>query len=411
MTLLAPAYLGAGLAAAAAVVALHFLARRQPRPRSLPTARFVPVSASRASSLTRLPSDLVLLVMRVIVVVAAGLALARPVETPRRRQLARVVVVDRSGSPADRGAGAPTTEERSAQPPILLLPGDTVIELRGPARGSLSEGLARAVRAAGRLRSRADSLELVIVSALTRDHWDAATAAIRAQWNGRATVIRVPGLIPRPNAVELETRANDPLRATLDLLGIAGAARATTAVRVIRDRASTASDSAFASSGGALVIWPRRATAGDSIDAVYAGLALSAGPFPRTEVALPAGARPVAWSGDGSPVAHEVELGRGCVRVVRFDVPDRGDVALRAAFRRVARALLAPCGGPLDTTPLDSARIAILTGSGGLRPGGVAAAGTGAGGGQLIALLLALSAVALGAEWWWRGRSGEGRAE
>jgi hypothetical protein len=59
------------------------------------------------------------------------------------------------------------------------------------------------------------------------------------------------------------------------------------------------------------------------------------------------------WS-DGEPAAVEHATGAGCVRDVGVLVDQASDLTLRPAFRRFARALLAPCGGPRDFTALDA---------------------------------------------------------
>ena len=71
-----PWLFGGALAAALAITALHFLSVRQPRVLLLPTARFVPERDARAVARQAKPSDLLLLLLRVIALLAAGAALA-----------------------------------------------------------------------------------------------------------------------------------------------------------------------------------------------------------------------------------------------------------------------------------------------------------------------------------------------
>jgi hypothetical protein len=66
-----PWVFGGALAAALAITALHFLSVRQPRVLLLPTARFVPERDARAVARQAKPSDLLLLVLRVIALLAA----------------------------------------------------------------------------------------------------------------------------------------------------------------------------------------------------------------------------------------------------------------------------------------------------------------------------------------------------
>ncbi|MEP6905130.1 MAG: BatA domain-containing protein, partial [Gemmatimonadales bacterium] len=72
MTFLAPAFLWGAIAVAAGIVALHFIVTRQPRASVLPTARFVPDSPATAIVRDARPSDLLLMLLRVLVVLAAG---------------------------------------------------------------------------------------------------------------------------------------------------------------------------------------------------------------------------------------------------------------------------------------------------------------------------------------------------
>src|SRR5580765_2998389 len=101
MTFLAPGFLFASLGVAAAIVALHFIVTRQPRAAVLPTARFVPDTRATAIAPARRPSDLLLMFLRVLLVLAAGAGLAKPVLTPSRAAHARVLLVDVSRSARD----------------------------------------------------------------------------------------------------------------------------------------------------------------------------------------------------------------------------------------------------------------------------------------------------------------------
>jgi hypothetical protein len=101
MTFLAPGFVFASLAVAAAIVTLHFIVTRQPRAAILPTARFVPDTRATTVARARRPSDLLLMLLRVLTVLAAGAGLAKPVLTPSRRAEVRVILVDVSRSARD----------------------------------------------------------------------------------------------------------------------------------------------------------------------------------------------------------------------------------------------------------------------------------------------------------------------
>ena len=87
--------------AAAAVVAIHFIVTREPRTVPLPTARFAPVRPVRASARRLRLQDVLLMLLRVLLILAFGAALAQPVFDPPKRDLARIVLVDRSRAVAD----------------------------------------------------------------------------------------------------------------------------------------------------------------------------------------------------------------------------------------------------------------------------------------------------------------------
>ena len=82
MTFLAPAFLYASMAVAAVIVGLHFIVTRQPRAGILPTARFVPDTRATAVAAARRPTDLLLMFIRMLIVIAAGAGMAKPVFTP-----------------------------------------------------------------------------------------------------------------------------------------------------------------------------------------------------------------------------------------------------------------------------------------------------------------------------------------
>ena len=392
MSFLAPIWLLAGAAAAAGVVALHFFSRRRPRSALLPTARFVPDVPARATSSGRRPADAPLLALRVAALLAIGAALAGPVATPPRRPVARVVLADvsravRSLAEVRDGAtrfleagGALVVFDSTAR----VVRGDTsaargAIAARGPGRrppGSLSAALALAVRAAGELRARADSLELVVVSPLVREEWDRATADIRRLWPGRARLVRVSAAEPAPAPrIAFKGPADDPLRAALALPG--ARPRSAGVTRLVR-RAPSGSDSAWArATGGALVVWPvepaslwPRRSRPDTVGAVVlpglgaADALVVVAAFARA-AAAPAGAPLARWV-DGEPAAVERPLGAGCERDVAVPVTSAGDLVLRRSMRLLVAALAEACGGPTDLAPLGDPQVAVLRGAGAL---------------------------------------------
>lgn len=404
MTLLAPWGLAVGVAVAAALVALHAITIGRPRPSWLPTARFAPERAPRAVRRLSRPRDRRLLAVRVLAALLAGLALARPVRTPPRAAVARLILADRSRTadaasvaravravarpgdvvlPFDAAPGAPLAWAAGVDSTVWTRALDSALATRRPdARGSLSAALVAARRAAPALAAGADSLELAIASPLARETVDAATLAVRAVWNGRARVVpvAVPGRAPAdaaraaaPRRVALRDAPRDDALAAA--LALAGVARDDTAsVRLTRARATDADRAWARGAGRVLVEWPvdgvpagaATAARADTASGLAVGDRAVVAPFARAATldAAAADARVVAWWADARPAAVERPLGDGCARAVAVAVPQAGDVALGGAFRALLPALLAPCGEARDAAPLSAADVARLAGGG-----------------------------------------------
>jgi hypothetical protein len=148
------------------------------------------------------------------------------------------------------------------------------------------------------------------------------------------------------------------------------AAASPSSVRLRRD-SLTSADSAFARGGGTVVRWdttgaiaPAALAMGD--DVVVA--ALGRGPPPER-------GRVIARWAAGVPAAREEGIGAGCIRTVAVGLPLVGDLALRPAFQRVVRGMLAPCDAGDAPTPADSAMVARLAGHGAAAPGVALSAG------------------------------------
>ena len=379
MTLLAPWYLLAGVLAAAAVAALHLIAFDRPRMLLLPTARFAPAGAATARTRARRPTDIPLLVLRVLALLLAALAFARPVRVTDRAPLARVVVVDVSASVASGGEARDSVRALLRAGDVLLAMGDTVraiepeaflasVPALGRRPGALTAGV---IAALARLRDAArvaDSAELVLVSPLAREEVDAATAGALQAWGGRVRVVHVAAA-PTPAAatphritVAAPPETDDAIAAAAALVGAQAAAE----TRIVRTPALTAADSAWASraAGRVLVAWPRApfGVGGDTARAVR-GLAWGgdAAVLPLAAVALvPASdAHVVARWEDGAAAVVERPLGAACVREVGVRVDDRGDVALRAGMLRFVRALGAPCGEARDLAAVPPSALGV----------------------------------------------------
>lgn len=378
MSFAAPAFLALGAAMVLVVVALHLLARRRPRPRVFPTARFVPDRPARAPAMARRPTDLLLLVLRALAVALLATAFARPSVRPSGT-VARLVLVDRSravrsaaeardsATAALRAGGVLIAFDSSAR----VVDAVSDLEAAGSAaRGSISTALIAALREAGRLARRADSVELAVVSPLVEEEWDAATGDVRAEWPGRIRVVRIAAAPAPETGVSLDATDDDPLGAAVSLAGLRVDAAP---VRLVRAGA-TAADSAWARGGGALVVWPIAAPpswpAGPAgtVGAVTAGDAPVVAPFVRA--ARPPPGTAVAHWVDGVPAATEVAVGDGCIRSVAVPIAGAGDLALREGTRRFVRALVAPCRGERRLAALPDSVVTRLEGDGGLAAAG-----------------------------------------
>lgn len=383
MTFLAPVFLAVAAGIAALVVALHFISTREPATVPLPTARFAPNRLVRARSRAFKPSDLLLLLCRAGLILCAGAALARPIPTPSRRPLARIVVVDRSRAVASTAESTDSARGFLAGGDVLVLfdsaadrvDADSLASLRRvETRGSVSAALVAALRAAVSLRDQADSLELVIVSPLLAEEVDQATDSIRALWPGSIRLARVAGRRDSSPAagVILEGRAEDPIRWALPPMPGAG----NPTVRIVRG-ASRPDDSAWvASESRTLVLWPEASGSKgvgrhDSIGAVVADKIVVVAPFERGgPLPAPPGSRIVARWMDGAPAATEAAYHSGCIRSVSIPVPSVGDLVLDPRFQRLAARLTGPCDRPPVFRALDSIRLAALIGSQGSRVAG-----------------------------------------
>lgn len=347
MTLLAPGYLYAAISAAAVVVALHLIVTRRPRAAILPTARFVPDVPAAARSRALRPYDLLLLLLRVLLLLALGTALARPVLKPKRERIARVIVADVSGSVAARSEVADSVRR-------LYRTGDVTVVFDSAAHavatsdsiptigvsattGSLSAALSGALRAASSVREGADSVELVLVSALLPAESDLATARIRALWPGRARLVRVaPDTAITPGTPRISWGGTER--------------------------------------PGMAINMPRP----DTSAAVVAGSEVVVAPFAR-RWSFPKdslrGAIVIARWVDGAPAAVERVSGNGCDRSIAIPVDSVGDLVLRPEFIRLREMLSGPCGSPTivdnvaDSTGVSA--IASLAGSGKLAAAGL----------------------------------------
>lgn len=395
-----PWVLWATAAAVAAVVVAHLLSVRQPPVLLLPTARFLVDRPVRAVSRAATPSDRWLLLTRVLVLLACGVAFAGITISGPREAVARLVVIDTAGGGTDSASLARGLDSLRATLTDAR-PADSKAEaLRVP---SLAAAFIAARHAASTLADDADSIELIVLSPLRTDATDAALEDARSLWPGRVTLLRTSAAtdsLESGSALEdVSVRSairDDVVTAAMARWNSVRGAR----VRVVRDD-MTADDSAFARSGGVVVAWPAnsaiysRADSATQLPAVIAnGRALIAsGLAPlrsrdslmanRTTdravaespdssqgalIAASSTSQPIVWWANGEVAATQTTFGNGCVRDVGFATP-LGDALLDVSARGVIAALISACDarGSLGAPALLSdARVAQLAGSGAL---------------------------------------------
>ena len=394
MTFLVPGFLWAALAVAAGIVALHFIVTRQPRASILPTARFVPDSSATAVARNARPSDLLLMLLRVIVVLAAGAGIAKPVIEPSTRGEGRVILVDVSRSVGNAG-------ELSDSVKALYRDGDALIAFDSAARplgskvrdslgvlrladtgGNLSAAIIAAIREGSQLRDRVDSLELVIVSPFMEVEHDAATDSIRKLWPGRARMVRVSPRVDSAapvfaGGITLRSDASDPLAVAV---GIAAREQRSSLARITRGTTIGVEDSSWVVAGNrAVILWPiaepPRFTVPrprpDQIGGLVGDEARIVSVFDRRWM-FPAdsllGTRVMMRWADGEPAAVERRMERGCVRSVAIPVAVAGDLVIRREFVRLMEEITGPCGGGRSTALLSPEVVASLAGRGILAP-------------------------------------------
>ena len=425
MTLAAPLFAWLAVAASALTTVLHLLAWRRPPESPLPTARFAPEAPIRTVSRALRPSDVLLLMLRVVLLLLVGLALAGPTFTSRMREPGRVLVIDQSRYAADsavtraargefRAGDAVVVFDSAAREVSSATPDSLPVGATTPTGdGSLSAALIVATRAARRLERGRDSVEIVVISPVATSELDAATSAIRRTWQGAVRVVRA-GTPPNdslPSARPVvRAAAGDPVAAALAL---GGQSRGGGTVRLVRD-VPTRADSAWARQGNALVVWPATdSVTGDwparaSVDSAFGVTAPKRvgrdGGWSATVVArferrtAPPPGRVVARWDDGEPSATEAALGSGCIRSVAIAVPAAGDLALTPTFRRLAERLATRCEATEGWTAASDSVLAATLPSSNSHAGGrqVALAVTGPPSRVTVWLLAAAMLAALG---------------
>ena len=211
-----PWVFGAALAAALAITVLHLLSVRQPRVLLLPTARFVPERDARAVARQARPSDVPLLLLRVIALLAAGAALAGARCGAPGTRTSSIVVVDaaqRADSAAvlSRAIDAVFSGDGADAGPSIVLWVDGVSDDPGVAIAAAIGESARQARANPSLAEL--SLTVMLPETVrSRRGWD----AWRAQWPAGLRVVRSA-------ATPLSGAPTPPAFGSVRVVGSAGA--------------------------------------------------------------------------------------------------------------------------------------------------------------------------------------------
>lgn len=209
MSVAFPWVLWGTIGAVVGVVVAHLLSVTQPRALWLPTSRFVPDRAVRAVSRANTPRDVPLLMVRVLLLLCIGCALAGVTWLGARRESVRTMLAidGRAIVAGDRVllvraiTDALQRAARNNAPVRAVLLGDTLVHVSDPAlaaatldsvmrarpgraSSSLGATLLRARRAAPALANGADSVALVVMSLERAD----VTAAALSRFAPRGPV-------------------------------------------------------------------------------------------------------------------------------------------------------------------------------------------------------------------------------
>lgn len=453
LTLALPAFLAAGALAMLVPLGLHLIRRRPPGRAPLPTARFLVEDPRNAVRVSR-PTDLPLLVLRMLLLLLLGFALARPAWIPAPEGTSTVVLLDRGSAMRGEGWRAAVGEARrslldaqgEAQGELVLFDTAAVRVPRARVTPALFDSLLtadattsaadyaaalRAIPAAARELRGADSVRVRMISALADEGWTPGIAPLRrAAWPGTLDLARVSmaRAVADSTAPATTSRTSATLAApgggfvvtALAAVGMegprvnpAGALPGGASVYVVMNAPSNAAAAQLlerARAGATLVVTPGAAaeplraalpwTGGYGL--VRGGGAMwfdaeteLAGAAGRVEAGGPApGARTIAAWEDGRPAATAKPLGDGCVVFVGTEL-EGGELPFQAQYPAALARLARGCDatpGTAEARPLDPGALAVLRGRG---PSAVPASTVGAAGAGVALGRWALAAALL----------------
>jgi hypothetical protein len=404
LTFGSPAFLLAGALAALVPLAVHLIRRRPPSRAPLPTARFLSPDPRTSVRIGRL-TDPLLLALRMLLLVLAAAAFARPVWRPAARGTASVVLLDRGGAmaggdawpravaaarqrllgPRGEALGALVLFDSAAAtiPPSHVTRAlfDSLVAARPSGSPSRIAVALRALPAAvGGLRE-ADSVRVALVLRPRWNGWSDGTVPLRrAVWPGAIELIDLPDpasgdsaigaenvgtkeavwladALDRPSYAKPALEATGwrvrPVAASADavldsarLIGVAAAVSASSsaALRTAAEAGATVLVTApAAASLRGIIPW----VGAMRMDSAGGGTWLASGPHVsgaamRVSGDAARGAAVVASWDDGRPAAAARRLGRGCVVFAATDL-ERGEMTLDAAYPRLLDGLARGC--------------------------------------------------------------------
>jgi hypothetical protein len=464
LTLGAPLFLLAGALAALIPLALHLIRRRPPTRSPLPTARFLSEDARSSIRVSR-PTDRLLMALRMLLLLLAGAAFARPSWTPAPRGTREVVLLDRSAAMRDSDAWRRAVEQarrtllapdRSARGDLVLFDTSAVhvpqrrlttatfdsLAAAGPSANPASYAAAlRAIDPAARTLRGADSVRVTMLSALRWGGWRPGMAALRqAAWPGairlqdltspippntatsrepeprRNAVVIASGVtgrfvVPALEAIGWTTRAVDRLPSIPADVRLIVAIRPAGDLRALAEAGATVVADA-GSAGSLMPGWlPIQSTTtrlrSDAGDLWFGPDLRLPGATARADIRPKRGATVLAAWDDGRPAVVAARLGKGCVVYAGTRLED-GALPLSPAFPRALERMARACNRePTGDAmlPLDAGARAILAGRGATVIN--AAAGGGAGSVPLGRWLMAATLLVALAEtffaYWRRG--------